>query len=84
MSKSNTQHDHPSIRVPWNKGSLVGQKPPLKLMMLWRLPSTSRLNGLGRRRLTVSGLAGRDFLGWVETEARIENLLHIEPLHVAA
>ncbi|MGB5830707.1 MAG: hypothetical protein WBG92_01775 [Thiohalocapsa sp.] len=28
--------------------------------------------------------AVRDFLGWVETEAGIENLLDIEPLHVAA
>ena len=28
--------------------------------------------------------AVRDFLDWAETEARIENLLDIEPLHVAA
>lgn len=28
--------------------------------------------------------AVRDFLGWVETEARIEDLLDIEPLHVAS
>jgi site-specific recombinase XerD len=28
--------------------------------------------------------AVRDFLEWAETEARIENLLDIEPLHVAA
>ena len=26
-----------NIRIPWNKGKLVGQKPPLKLREIWAI-----------------------------------------------
>lgn len=27
----------PQIHTPWNKGKLVGQKPPLKLKEIWAI-----------------------------------------------
>ena len=30
---TNTRHGH----VPWNKGKLTGQKPPLKLKEIWAI-----------------------------------------------
>ena len=31
-------HEHrPSVKAPWNKGKLVGQKPPLKLREIWAI-----------------------------------------------
>ncbi len=41
---------HPEKRIPWNKGKLIGQKPPLKLKEIWavriRLQLASRLRDL--------------------------------------
>ena len=33
ISISNPSHSY----VPWNKGKLTGQKPPLKLMEIWAI-----------------------------------------------
>ena len=38
----------PVPRVPWNKGKLIGQKPPLKLQEIWGI--RIRLQMLGRTR----------------------------------
>ncbi len=42
-----------SIRVPWNKGKLVGQKAPFKLKKIWgiriRLQMASRCRELALR-----------------------------------
>ena len=32
-----------STKVPWNKGKLVGQKPPLKLREIWAIRITLQL-----------------------------------------
>jgi hypothetical protein len=44
----NTSTDNGPSRVPWNKGKLTGQKPPLKLREIWairvRLQLSSRVN----------------------------------------
>ena len=37
-----------SQRIPWNKGKLIGQKPPLKLQEIWGI--RIRLRMLGRTR----------------------------------
>ena len=29
--------EHKSTKVPWNKGKLIGQKPPLKLKDIWAI-----------------------------------------------
>jgi hypothetical protein len=45
MSSSNFQVQHPT---PWNKGKLVGPKPPLKLKEVWAI--RIRLQLAGRTR----------------------------------
>jgi integrase len=46
----------PSQRVPWNKGKLIGQKPPLKLPAIWAI--RTRLQVAGRpRELALFNLA---------------------------
>ena len=32
-------------RVPWNKGKLIGQKPPLRLKHVWAIRTTLQLDG---------------------------------------
>jgi integrase len=76
MSTSNTQHDQPSIRVPWNKGRLVGQKPPLKLQEIWavriRLQLGKRLRELALFDLAIdSKLRGRDLV-----RLRVQDVAH--------
>jgi hypothetical protein len=34
--------------VPWNKGKLIGQKPPLKLNEIWTLRTRLQLDGRTR------------------------------------
>ena len=44
-------------RIPWNKGKLVGQKPPLKLKEIWairiRLQIANRIRDLGLFNLAI-------------------------------
>ena len=54
--------------VPWNKGKLLGQKPPLKLREIWairiRLQLNHRLRELALFNLAIdSKLRGCDLLG---------------------
>ena len=37
--------DNPGKRIPWNKGKLVGQKPPLKLKEIWTIRIRLQLAG---------------------------------------
>ena len=32
-----TESSHPTRKAPWNKGKLIGQKPPLKLKEAWEI-----------------------------------------------
>lgn len=34
-----------SRRVPWNKGKLIGQKPPLKLPAIWAIRTRLQMAG---------------------------------------
>ena len=43
-------------RIPWNKGKLVGQKPPLKLKEIWTIRIRLQLAG-NVRDLALSNLA---------------------------
>jgi integrase len=47
----------PENRIPWNKGKLVGQKPPLKLKEIWairiRLQLADRLRDLALFNLAI-------------------------------
>jgi hypothetical protein len=36
---------HPAFREPWNKGKLIGQKPPLKLAEIWTVRTQLRIAG---------------------------------------
>ena len=49
-------HD-PQIHTPWNKGKLVGQKPPLKLKEIWairiRLQISTRIRELALFNLAI-------------------------------
>ena len=51
-------HDNdPSKGVPWNKGKLLGQKPPLKLKQIWsiriRLQISNRVRDLALFNLAI-------------------------------
>ena len=47
----------PPARAPWNKGKLVGQKPPLKLKEIWairvRLQIFNRMRDLALFNLAI-------------------------------
>ena len=47
----------PQKRIPWNKGKLVGQKPPLKLKEIWairiRLQIANRIRDLALFNLAI-------------------------------
>jgi integrase len=43
-------------RMPWNKGKLIGQKPPLKLQEIWTLGTRLQLTG-ETRQLALFNLA---------------------------
>jgi hypothetical protein len=56
-----------SIRVPWNKGKLVGQKAPFKLKEIWGIRaefSTLPTSLLGNT--PESSILGFNFWGWIQ------------------
>ncbi len=66
----------PRIHVPWNKGKLTGQKPPLKLSEVWairtRLQLTSNIRELAMFNLAIdSKLRACDF-----TRLRVQDICH--------
>ena len=72
---------HPYKKEPWNKGKLVGQKPPLKLKEIWairvRLQLTDRIRELALFNLAIdSKLRGCDLVS-----IKIEDIAHGE--HIA-
>ena len=74
--------DKSSSRVPWNKGRLTGQKPPLKLKEIWairvRLQLSSRVRDLAMFNLAIdSKLRACDL-----TKLRVRDVSHGE--HVAS
>jgi len=48
---------NPQIHIPWNKGKLIGQKPPLKLKEIWairiRLQIANRIRDLALFNLAI-------------------------------
>lgn len=71
-----------SRRVPWNKGKLTGQKPPLKLREIWairtRLQMASNVRELAMFNLAIdSKLRACDF-----TRLQVQDVRHGS--HVAA
>ncbi len=68
--------DNPPNRVPWNKGKLIGQKPPLKLKEIWairiRLQLANRLRDLALFNLAIdSKLRGSDLV-----KLRVSDVAH--------
>ena len=58
---------NPKAHTPWNKGKLVGQKPPLKLKKIWairiRLQLANRIRDLALFNLAIdSNLRGCDLV----------------------
>jgi integrase len=77
-----TPTDAGRSRVPWNKGRLTGQKPPLKLKEIWairvRLQLSSRVRDLAMFNLAIdSKLRACDL-----TKLRVRDVCHGE--HVAS
>ena len=57
----------PQNHIPWNKGKLIGQKPPLKLKEIWairiRLQLANRVRDLALFNLAIdSKLRGCDLV----------------------
>jgi integrase len=78
----NTLANTGSSRVPWNKGRLTGQKPPLKLKEIWairvRLQLSSRVRDLAMFNLAIdSKLRACDL-----TKLRVRDVCHGE--HIAS
>ncbi len=51
-----TEKINMTIKEPWNKGKLVGQKPPLKLKEIWAIRIRLQLNSR-QRELALFNLA---------------------------
>ncbi|ADG20879.1 tyrosine-type recombinase/integrase [Paraburkholderia atlantica] len=78
----NTLTNTSPSRVPWNKGRLTGQKPPLKLKEIWairvRLQLSSRVRDLAMFNLAIdSKLRACDL-----TKLRVRDVCHGE--HIAS
>ena len=63
----NSKHKNQSTQIPWNKGKLVGQKPPLKPSQIWairaRLQIDRKHRGLALFNLAIdSKLRASDLL----------------------
>jgi site-specific recombinase XerC len=74
----NTPTDKSQSRVPWNKGKLTGQKPPLKLKDIWairvRLQFSSSVRDLAMFNLAIdSKLRACDL-----TKLRVRDVCHGE------
>ena len=54
MQTSATRYE--DARVPWNKGKLIGQKPPLKLAEIWTVRTQLRM-AAKTRELALFNLA---------------------------
>ena len=75
-------HEGAAARVPWNKGRLTGQKPPLKLKEIWairiRLQLSARVRDLAMLNLAIdSKLRACDL-----TKLKVRDVCHGE--HVAS
>jgi integrase len=67
MHDDQTESETKTGRVPWNKGKLIGQKPPLKLKEIWairiRLQIARRIRDLALFNLAIdSKLRGCDLV----------------------
>ena len=67
---------HPEKRIPWNKGKLIAQKPPLKLKEVWalwiQLQLTNRLLDQALFNLAIdSKLRSRDLV-----QLRVSDVAH--------
>jgi hypothetical protein len=67
MFEHRTEARNRTGRIPWNKGKLIGQKPPLKLKEVWavriRLQIASRIRDLALFNLAIdSKLRGCDLV----------------------
>ncbi len=67
-ASTNPQH---ASRVPWNKGKLIGQKPPLKLAEIWTV--RTRLQMAGNARDLALSLRAK------ESEAKARSRVRGEP-----
>jgi hypothetical protein len=70
---------HPAFREPWNKGKLIGQKPPLKLAEIWTVRTQLRMarktRDLALFNLAIdSKLRGRDLVA-----LRVRDVAHGGP-----
>jgi integrase len=56
MEDNQSSAETPSRRVPWNKGKLVGAKPPLRPSHVWSIRTKLQMEGL-KRDLALFNLA---------------------------
>ena len=56
MEDNQSSAETPSRRVPWNKGKLVGPKPPLRPSHVWSIRTKLQMEGL-KRDLALFNLA---------------------------
>ena len=56
MEDNQSSVETPSRRVPWNKGKLVGPKPPLRPSHVWSIRTKLQMEGL-KRDLALFNLA---------------------------
>ncbi len=78
MHDDQTESETKTGRAPWNKGKLIGQKPPLKLKEIWairiRLQIARRIRDLALFNLAIdSRLRGCDLV-----RLRLRNVAHGE------
>ena len=66
---------NPEVHTPWNKGKLVGQKPPLKLKEVWELRIRLQLSN-AIRELALFNLA-------IDSKLRACDLVRIRVRDVA-
>ena len=65
----------PARRTPWNKGKLIGQKPPLKLPAIWAIRTRLQMAGKARE-LALFNLA-------IDSKLRACDLVSLRVLDIA-
>lgn len=69
-------HSPPSKRLPWNKGKLTGQKPPLKLSEIWAIRTRLQMSS-NVRELAMFNLAIDSKLrAWDFTRLHVQDVCH--------
>jgi hypothetical protein len=67
------------VHVPWNKGKLTGQKPPLKLKEIWSIRIHLQLNKAAREMALFNLAIDSKLRGCDLVKLKVQDVTHGKP-----